>query len=56
MAVVAGQPVQGELQHNFAGARRPSAIALDVIQAFQETANVDQQPGEFGAYGVHRLT
>jgi hypothetical protein len=35
---VAGQPVEGELQHNLAGARRPRTIALDV---FQEIANVD---------------
>jgi hypothetical protein len=39
---VAGQPVESELQHNLAGARRPRTIALDVFQAFQETANVDQ--------------
>src|SRR5262249_58371228 len=44
------------VQHDFAGARRPGAIALDALQAFQETANINQQPGEFGAYGVRRLT
>ena len=54
IAVVARHPIKGELQHDFAGARRPGAITLDVFQAFQETANIDQQPGEFGAYGVQR--
>src|SRR5262249_20968169 len=37
IAVVAGQPVQGELQHNFAGARRPGAIKLDVRSSVAPT-------------------
>src|SRR5262249_61333638 len=55
-AVVAGQPVQGELQHNFGGARRQGAIARDVLQSPKKTANIDQQPGELGAYCVQCLT
>ena len=53
---MAGQPVQGELQHNFGGARRQGAIARDVLQSPKKTANIDQQPGELGAYCVQCLT
>ena len=38
-----GQPVQRELQHDLAGADRPRSLAFDILQAFQEATNVDQQ-------------
>ena len=43
--VVAGQAIQPKLQHDLGGARRPAPLALDVCQAFQKTADVEQQPG-----------
>jgi hypothetical protein len=43
-------------QHDLARARGPGAIAFDVLQAFQKTANIDQQTGELGANGIKRVT
>jgi hypothetical protein len=43
------------LQHNFGRTCRPSLLAFDILKALEETANVDQQSGEFTTGGIKRL-
>src|SRR6185312_4065986 len=54
IAVVAGQTLEPELQYHLGGARRPDALALDVSEALEETADVKQQAGELRARRVER--
>ena len=53
--VVPRQPIEAELQHHLGRARRPAALALDVVQALEEAADVDQQAGEFRPDRVERV-
>ena len=55
IAVMAREPVERELQHDLGRARRPGAFALDVFQALEEAADVEQQAGEFRADRIERL-
>ena len=52
---MARQPVERELQHDFGRARRPGPLAFDIVEAFEETANIEQQPAEFGPGRLERL-
>ena len=54
IAVMARQPVETELQHDFGRARRPAALALDIFEALEEAADVEQKPGEFRSDRVER--
>ena len=55
VAVMAGQPVERELQHDFGRTRRPGAFAFDILEAFEETADVKQKAGEFRTDRIERL-
>src|SRR6476660_2113542 len=55
IAVVAGEAGESELQHHFARARGPGALALDILKTFEEAANIEQQTCEFRTNGVKRL-
>ena len=46
---------ESELQHDFAGARGPHALALDIFETFEEAANIKQQACEFWTDRVKRL-
>lgn len=50
------KPIERELQHDFGGARRPSTLTLDVVEAFEKAADVKQKPGKFRARGIERVT
>ena len=46
IAVMASEAIKGELQHDFARARRPGSFALDILKPFEKAANIEQQAGE----------
>jgi hypothetical protein len=52
---VTRRPVECELQHDLGRTRRPSPLAFDVLEAFEETADVEQQTAELGTGRVDRL-
>ena len=54
IAVMARQPLKPELQHHLGRARGPNALALDVGQALEETADIEQQTGKLRACRVER--
>jgi hypothetical protein len=51
---MAGEPVKRELQHDFSRMRGPSPLTLDIIEAFEKAADVDQQTCEFRTYDIKR--
>ena len=53
--VMPRQPVEAELQHHLARARRPAALALDVFEPLEEAADVEQQAGEFRSDRIERV-
>ena len=55
IAVVAREAIEREPEHDLAGARRPRAIALNVGEALEKAADIDQQPAEFRTYGIKRM-
>ena len=54
VAVVAGQPVETELQHHLGRSRRPAALTFHVFETFEEAAYVEQDPAELRSRGVER--
>ena len=54
-AIVAGETLECELQHDFSGANRPRPFPFDVFEPLEKAANVKQQSGEFGFDRVERL-
>ena len=52
---MAREPIERELQHDLGRARRPGAFAFDILEAFEETADIEQQPAEFRPGRVERL-
>ena len=52
---MAREPVKRQLQHHLCGSCRPGALAFDVFEALEKTADIQQQPAEFRADGVERL-
>ena len=52
-SIMPGQPIEAELQHDFGSPRRPPALALDIFQSFEETTQVEQQPGKLRADSFH---
>ena len=55
VAIVAGEPIERELQHHFGRARRPAALAFHVFKAFEKAADVEQKADEFGPDRVECL-
>ena len=53
-SVVTREPIEAELQHDLGGARRPAALALDILKPFQEAAHVEQQARELRPERVER--
>lgn len=53
-AIVRGKPLQGDLQHNFAGPHRPSQTPFGLLQSFEMTAYRDQDVGETWADRIQR--
>lgn len=51
---MARQPIERELHHDLAATRRPAPFALDVFQTLEETADIEEQPGEFRPDRVKR--
>jgi hypothetical protein len=49
------QPVEAELQHHLRRALRPIPLALDIGQALEKAADIDQKSGELRPHSVERL-
>src|SRR5205085_6333663 len=43
--VVLGQLLEPDPEHQLGAATRPAALVLDLLQAFEETANIDDRGG-----------
>ena len=56
IAIVTGEALKRELEHDFRRASRPAALTLGYIEPFQEAAYVDKQPGKFRTYHIKRVT
>src|SRR6185312_1872278 len=48
-AVMAREPIEREAKHDLRGALRPAALPFDGLQAFQETAHIQEYAREFRA-------
>jgi hypothetical protein len=56
IAIVTGEALKRELEHNFCRASRPATLTLGYIKPFQKAAYVDKQPGKFRTYRIKRMT
>jgi hypothetical protein len=51
-AVMIGEPGKGQVDDDLAGTRRPAAIALDLLEPFEEAAQIDEEVGEISPDGA----